>query len=167
MASKTCQNGHAELAKELAHLVQDGRPKNGPTPSDPSSAPNPRRLLLLRHVPSKVTAATGALLLFAAGFIVSHATGASAGVPADKPFAAASKTVKFAANNTTQRTELMRAIVHNSKTSDIVLMLSMECSIVTDVVIAGSSTPGTSESATTDGSVRAWVEIDGAKVPII
>jgi hypothetical protein len=75
--------------------------------------------------------------------------------------------VKFAANTTTPRTELMRAIVHNSKTSDIVLMLSMECSIITDNVIAGSTVPGATESATTTGSVRAWVEIDGVTVPVI
>ena len=120
-----------------------------------------------RHVPSKATAAVGAMLLFAAGFVVNQATGASAGIPADKPFAAGSHTVKFAANTTTPRTELMRATVHNSKTSDIVLMLSMECSIITDNVIAGSTVPGATENATTTGSVRAWIEIDGSTVPIV
>ena len=122
---------------------------------------------MLRHVPSKATAAVGAMLLFAAGFVVNQATGASAGVPADKPFAAASKTMKFAATPAVPRTELMRAVVHNSKTSDIVLMLSMECSIILNNVIAGSTVAGTSQSATTDGAIRAWIEIDGQTVPII
>jgi hypothetical protein len=89
---------------------------------------------------------------------------AVAGLPADKPFAAASKTVKFSPNN---RVELLSATVRNSKPSDLVLQLSMECSIITDNVIAGSTVPGAQQSATTTGTVRAWVEIDGQIVPII
>lgn len=88
----------------------------------------------------------------------------NAGVPADKPFAAASKSQKTGPN---PKLELLRATVHNSKTSDIVLSLSMECSIITDNVIAGSTVAGASESATTAGKVRAWIEIDGAIVPIV
>jgi hypothetical protein len=87
-----------------------------------------------------------------------------AGVPADKMFAAASKSQKV---GPTPRLELLTAKVHNSKTADIVLQLSMECSIITDAVIAGSTVPGASESATTAGAVRAWIEIDGVIVPII
>lgn len=119
---------------------------------------------MLRHVPSKATAAAGALLLFAAGFLVSQATGASAGIPADKPFAAASKTKKTGPG---AKVPLLSATVRNSKPSDIVFMLSMECSIITDNVIAGSTVPGARESATTSGEVRAWIEIDGQTVPII
>lgn len=89
---------------------------------------------------------------------------ADAGIPADKPFAAASKSQKV---GPTPRLELLRATVHNSKTSDIVLALSMECSIITDNVIAGSTVAGASESATTAGKVRAWIEIDGVIVPIV
>jgi hypothetical protein len=119
---------------------------------------------LLRHVPSKATAVVGALLLFAGGFVVSQAAGAVAGTPADKPFAAASKAVKTGPGT---RVQLLSATVHNSKTSDIVLLLSMECSIITDNVIAGSTVPGAQESATTQGDIRAWVEIDGQTVPIV
>ncbi|MDT7571253.1 MAG: hypothetical protein QOE05_1427 [Actinomycetota bacterium] len=119
---------------------------------------------MLRHVPSKATAAVGAMLLFAAGFVVNQATSASAGLPADKPFAAASKTAKFSPGT---KVQLLTATVRNSKPSDIVFMLSMECSIITDNVIAGSTVPGAQESATTTGAVRAWVDIDGQTVPII
>jgi hypothetical protein len=123
-----------------------------------------RRLVLSRHIPSKATAAVGAMLLFAAGFVVNQATGASAGLPADKPFAAASKTVKFSPST---RTQLLTATVRNSKPSDIVLQVSMECSIITDNIILGSATPGADQTSTTTGTVRAWIEIDGQVVPII
>jgi hypothetical protein len=86
------------------------------------------------------------------------------GIPADKPFAAASKTVRFSPGT---EVELMRSTVHNSKTTDIIFQLSMECSIITDNVIAGSTVPGAQESATTTGMVRAWVEVDGQIVPVI
>lgn len=119
---------------------------------------------MLRHVPSKATAAIGAMLLFAAGFVVNQATGASAGLPADKPFAAASKTVRFSPGTSLP---LLSATVRNAKPTDLILQVSMECSIITDNVILGSSTPGAQESAATEGTVRIWVEIDGVIVPII
>jgi hypothetical protein len=84
--------------------------------------------------------------------------------PADKPFAAASKVVRFSpgANQT-----LLTATVRNSKPTDMILQVSMECSIITDNVILGSDQPGAQESAMTEGTVRAWVEVDGQVVPII
>ena len=84
--------------------------------------------------------------------------------PADKPFAAASKTVRFSPNS---KVELLSATVKNSKPTDLVLQVSMECSIITDNVILGSDVPGAQESAATEGTVRAWIEIDGQVVPII
>ena len=84
--------------------------------------------------------------------------------PADKPFAAASKSTK---TGPTEKLELLRTTVRNSKTTDIVLQLSMECSIITDNVILGSTVAGAEESATTAGKVRAWIEIDDVIVPIV
>lgn len=84
--------------------------------------------------------------------------------PADKPFAAASKTVRFSPGTDVS---LLQATVKNSKPADIVLSMSMECSIITDNVIAGSTVPGGSESATTSGRIRIWITVDGAIVPII
>jgi len=84
--------------------------------------------------------------------------------PADKPFAAASKTTKFSQG---ARVELLSATVKNSKPSDMVLQVSMECSIITDNVILGGTTPGMEQSATTSGAVRAWIEIDGRTVPVM
>ena len=85
-------------------------------------------------------------------------------LPADKPFAAASKTVKFSPGTAVT---LLSATVKNSKPADMVLAVTMECSIITDNVILGSSTPGAQESAATEGTVRTWIEVDGKIVPII
>ncbi len=84
--------------------------------------------------------------------------------PADKPFAAASKTVRFSPGT---KVPLLAATVKNSKPTDMILQVSMECSIITDNVIAGSTAPGGSESATTTGTVRTWIEVDDQIVPII
>jgi hypothetical protein len=89
---------------------------------------------------------------------------ASANLPSNKPFAAASKSVKFSPGT---KVELLSATVKNSKPTDMMLHVSMECSIITDNVILGSATPGAQESAATEGTVRVWIEIDGQIVPII
>lgn len=104
------------------------------------------------------TAIAGASLT--AGAVVATANH----VPADKPFAAASKTLRFSPGTSVP---LLSATVKNSKPTDMVLQVSMECSIITDNVILGSSTPGAQESAATEGTVRAWIEVDGKIVPII
>lgn len=85
-------------------------------------------------------------------------------LPADKPFAAASKTIKFSPGS---RVPLLSATVRNAKSTDLILQVSMECSIITDNVILGSSVPGAQESAATEGTVRSWIEIDDTIVPII
>lgn len=85
-------------------------------------------------------------------------------LPADKPFAAASKTVRFSPG---ARVALLSTTVRNAKPTDLILQVTMECSIITDNVILGSTTPGAQESAATEGTVRSWIEIDGKIVPII
>lgn len=106
-------------------------------------------------------AIAGALLV--AGVLVAMPADANH-LPADKPFAAASKVVRFSPGT---RVPLLSATVRNSKPTDVVLQVAMECSIITDNVILGSDQPGAQESALTEGTVRAWIEIDGQIVPII
>jgi hypothetical protein len=115
--------------------------------------------------PSKQGISTGILVVLLAGVLVSSALQAGAThQPADKLFAAASKTVRFSPG---AGTTLLTATVKNSKPADIILQVAMECSIITDNVIAGSTVPGAQESAATEGTVRIWIEVDGAIVPII
>lgn len=105
-----------------------------------------------------------------AGFLVVNALPDSAEAthqPADKMFAAASKVVKFSQGLPGTEVTLLSATVKNSKPTDLILQVGMECSIITDNVIVGSSTPGAQESAATEGTVQAWVEVDGVVVPVI
>jgi hypothetical protein len=105
------------------------------------------------------------IVVLAIGLVFSWTVSASANhLPADKPFAAASKTVRFSPN---ADIPLLSATVKNSKPADMVLAVTLECSIITDNVIAGSTVPGASESATTTGTVRTWITVDGKIVPII
>ena len=105
-----------------------------------------------------------------AGALVAAALGGGAVVatanhqPADKPFAAASKVVRFSPGT---NVTLLTATVRNSKTTDLVLAVAMECSILTDNVIPGSGTAGAQQSALTEGRVRAWLEVDGQIVPVV
>jgi len=116
------------------------------------------------RVPNRRTAVAAAVVL-TAGVVVQQASGAYANhTPADKPFAAASKVVRFSPGT---GTTLLTATVKNSKPTDLVLQVSMECSIITDNVILGASAPGAQESALTEGTVRAWIEVDGQIVPVI
>jgi hypothetical protein len=84
--------------------------------------------------------------------------------PADKPFAAASKTQRL---GPTPRIELLSATVRNSKPTDLVLQVSMECALVTDTILLGSTTPGANDSTRAEGTIRAWIEVDGVIVPVV
>ncbi len=117
---------------------------------------------VLRKASTPLVALLLAVTLFAAYQVGSVADATHQ--PADKPFAAASKVMRFSPN--TNQT-LLTATVKNSKPTDLILQVSMECSIITDNVIAGSTVPGGSESASTTGTVRVWLEVDGQIVPVI
>ena len=84
-------------------------------------------------------------------------------LPADKPFAAASKVQTIGANATVT---LLTATVKNSKPADMMLHVTLECSILTNTVITGGPEV-TSETAEAEGRVRVWIEIDGKVVPIV
>jgi hypothetical protein len=95
-----------------------------------------------------------------AGTVVATATH----TPADKPFAAASKTIRAQPG---EKVPLLTATVKNSKPTDMMLHVSLECSIITDTVLLGSTTPGGTESTRAEGRIRTWIEVDGQIVPII
>lgn len=115
--------------------------------------------------PARRAGAAAAACALVAGLVVVQTSGAQANhLPADKPFAAASKTVRFSPN---ADIPLLSATVKNAKPTDMILLVSLECSIITDNVIPGSTTPGGTASATTTGTVRTWITVDGKIVPII
>src|SRR4051794_21499299 len=79
------------------------------------------------------------LALVAAISITAVAIGQSSAQPANKAFAGASKTMK---TGPAADIVLLTQTVKNSKPTDMILQVSMECSIITDAVIAGSTVPG-------------------------
>ena len=83
--------------------------------------------------------------------------------PADKPFAAASKIERF---DPGASKILLTATVKNSKPTDMILLVSMECAIVTDTILTGGSTVRR-ESTRAEGAIRAWIEVDGQTVPVV
>ena len=117
------------------------------------------------RVPSRPALAVAAAAMVAGGLVVSQGGGALANhTPADKPFAAASKTLR---SGPTPRIELLSATVKNSKPTDMVLQVSLECGLITDTILLGSNTPGAQDSTRATATIRAWIEIDGKIVPIV
>jgi len=119
---------------------------------------------LKRFARSGWAAAALAIVALAANTFSGVGVAGANHLPADKPFAAASKTLR---TGPTPRIELLSATVKNSKPADMVLQVSMECGLITDTVLLGSTTPGAQDSTRATGTVRAWIEVDGKIVPII
>lgn len=77
--------------------------------------------------------------------------------PADKASAAGSETEVFGANNVVT---ILSEQVKTAKPTDLILGVTLECSITTDVTTIGS------DDQTAFGQVRVWVEIDGNPVRV-
>jgi hypothetical protein len=60
---------------------------------------------------------------------------------------------------------LLTATMKTSKPTDLILSVTLECSILTDLT-TGAVAGATSDSATAGGRVRVWIEVDGHMVPI-
>jgi hypothetical protein len=97
------------------------------------------------------------------GYFASQGLAAGSGMPANKAVAAGSKVRSIAVNGVE---ELMSATFKTSKPEDLLISVSAECSILTDVVIPGSTTGGATQTANARGAVRIWAEFDGKIVPI-
>jgi hypothetical protein len=114
----------------------------------------------------RCAAAIAALIAVAAVLVVSTtvALAMSNSSPADKVVAAGDRAVVATpVGGGGTSVELLRAIMKTSKPTDLVLNVSLECSILTTVTVTGSPT-GTTNSA--QGQVRVWTEVDGQVVPI-
>lgn len=98
----------------------------------------------------------GALL--SSGLMTARATHS----PADKVVASGSKLAVVGPN---AEATILTATLRSSAPSDLILSLTMECSIFTRL-ITGPSADGGVSSATAAGTVRAWIEVDGQVVPV-
>jgi len=83
-------------------------------------------------------------------------------LPADKVVASGSKIETTGAGEVDT---LLQATMRTSSPTDLILAVSMECSIITDNVIAGGPDVE-SETADSRARVRIWVEVDGKIVPV-
>ncbi len=113
---------------------------------------------------SKLTsAATIALLMGLLVGSIAQNVGATH-MPADKVVAAGSTVQQVRPAPT--GTLLLEARLKTSKPTDLILMVTAECSIITDVTTGPSTTGGATSSQEAEGRIRIWVVIDGKIVPI-
>jgi hypothetical protein len=78
--------------------------------------------------------------------------------PADKVVAAGDKLAVVAPQTAVP---ILSATLRTSKPEDLILQVSLECSITTALVTSNSD-----PSSSSEGDIRVWVEIDGVRVPI-
>lgn len=97
------------------------------------------------------------------GYFVSQGLAAGGGTPANKAVAAGSHGVVMQPSGTAR---LMSATFKTAKPEDLLISVSAECSILTDVIIPGSTSPNAAQVAEARGSVRMWATLDGKIVPI-
>lgn len=97
-------------------------------------------------------ALVGVILASSQGVFATHA-------PANK-VVAAGDTLQVVAPGA--NVAILSATLRTSKPTDLILNVNMECSILTSLTTGGASP----DTASATGDIRAWVEIDGATVPI-
>jgi len=97
----------------------------------------------------------GAALVAVALFVTGAFAGS--GTPANKVTAAGKTTVVMAPQT---GATILSATMSTSKPTDLILQVTLECSILTTVENTGTST------ASAFGQVRIWVEVDGQIVPV-
>lgn len=110
---------------------------------------------------SVLTALAGAM---AAALLFSLATAYDAGAshePANKG-AAAGSDLDTIGQDDLLLSETMRV----SSPEDLIIAVTAECSILTELITGGTGDQGATDSATAFGSVRLRVEIDGKEVPV-
>lgn len=114
---------------------------------------------------SLVTALAGAM---AAALLFSLATAYDARAthePAQKAAAAGSDVDEIEEGENAQ-TLLLSDTMRVSSPEDLIIQVTAECTILTELTTGPNDSPGASDFATAFGSVRLWVEIDGNRVPV-
>jgi hypothetical protein len=107
---------------------------------------------------SAVSAITGLLLAVALFTAYTAQQAFATHTPADKVVASGSKVVAFAPGT---NVTLLSSTLRTSKPSDLMLHVTLECSILTKL-----ATNNDNPTANASGTVRAWVEVDDKIVPI-
>ena len=105
-------------------------------------------------------ASTGAAIVLLAGVLIMQLLGTTAVAthePANKVSAAGSTAVVSAPG---EDVVLLSEKVKTSKPSDLILSVTLECVITTELTTVGN------DSQSAEGRVRVWVEIDDKPVPV-
>lgn len=110
----------------------------------------------------KIPTIVGALLLAATLFTAYTASSAIADHEPAMKAAAVGSDLDQVDDSTPILVERMRV----SSPEDLIIQVTAECSILTELTTGPSETGGASDSAFAYGSVRLWVEIDGKRVPV-
>lgn len=82
----------------------------------------------------------------------------SSAQPADKAVAAGSTIQDLQPSSS--GTPILTATLKTSKPEDLLLDVSLECSIITDVTAQGSPTPGSTSTGEASGAIRVWLTLD-------
>lgn len=101
-----------------------------------------------------------ALSLSFLAFLIASSSGSQAVAthkPADKVVASGSKVVVTEPGTPTT---ILSGVLRSSTTSDLILSVTAECSIATDVKTVGN------DDQSAEGTVEVWVEIDGERVGV-
>jgi hypothetical protein len=85
------------------------------------------------------------------------------GTPANKAVAAGSTIQDVAPTST--GTQIMSATFKTSKPEDLLMSVSLECSIITDVMVPGTTTPNGTSSGEAAGAIKVWLTIEGDNQP--
>ncbi len=114
--------------------------------------------------PSKQGLSTGILVVLLAGVLVSQAFQATANhSPADKVNASASKIERLEPD---AATVLLSETFKSSSPSDLMMHVTLECSIITELLNQGGPDVTTS-TGEAEGRIRVWLTFDNEIVPIL
>jgi hypothetical protein len=104
-----------------------------------------------------------AVLVLAPGMAAPAFAANTAPTPANKAAASGRKAVVIAPQT---NVELLSVVMKTSKPTDLILQVSLECTIFTRLVTGGSAMPGPTDTSSAHGFVRVWVTLDNEIVRI-
>ncbi len=116
---------------------------------------NGARMLSLSR---RAVVATGLVAAIAAAVPATLAATTSSAQPADKAVAAGSTMQDLAPSAT--GTQIMQATFKTSKPEDLLMSVSLECSIMTDVFVPGADPMTGTSTGEAAGAIKVWLTID-------
>lgn len=112
----------------------------------------------IQHVTNRWLTLTVAVAVIAASIIYAGAATAEADHEPANKVSASGSTIEVAGPN--EEVILLSETVKTSKPTDLILSVSLECSIVTNLTTTGDDT------SRANGHVEVWIEIDGVPVTV-